>query len=239
MGLHVFPIPIPPPTSLSTCSLQVFPVRQVRVLVSCIQPGLVHLLLFWGVLPRWLRVRESACQCKRSRRCGFDFWFGKIPWKIKRQPTLVFLPGKLHGQRNLAGYGPWEHKKLDTTEYSRIIFFRVFSHRSLCRVLRRVSCTIQWVLISYLLYIQWCAYVNPNFPAYPFPLLPGNHKLAFYICNSTSSVFVFCFKELFFPHAGHYRVLSRDPCAIQEVSVNYQFYIQQCIYVRPNFTIYL
>ena len=41
MGLHVFPIPIPPSTPLSTRSLQVFPVHQVWALVSCIQPGLV------------------------------------------------------------------------------------------------------------------------------------------------------------------------------------------------------
>ena len=41
MGLHAFPIPIPPPTSLSTRPLWVFPVHQVRALVSCIQPGLV------------------------------------------------------------------------------------------------------------------------------------------------------------------------------------------------------
>ena len=41
MGLHVFPIPIPPPTFPSTRSLWVFRVHQVRVLVSCIQPGLV------------------------------------------------------------------------------------------------------------------------------------------------------------------------------------------------------
>ena len=45
MDLHVFPIPIPPPTFLSTWSLQVFPVHQVQALVSCIQPGLVICLI--------------------------------------------------------------------------------------------------------------------------------------------------------------------------------------------------
>ena len=39
--LHVFTIPIPPPTSLSIPSLWVFPAYQPRALVSCIQPGLV------------------------------------------------------------------------------------------------------------------------------------------------------------------------------------------------------
>ena len=41
MDIHVFPIPIPSPTSLSTRSLWVFPVQKVWALVSCIQPGLV------------------------------------------------------------------------------------------------------------------------------------------------------------------------------------------------------
>ena len=30
--------------------------------------------------------------------------------------TQVFLPGKSHGQRSLAGYSPWDGKELDTTE---------------------------------------------------------------------------------------------------------------------------
>ena len=31
----------------------------------------------------------------------------KIPWRQAWQPTPVFLPGKSHGQRSLAGYNPW------------------------------------------------------------------------------------------------------------------------------------
>ena len=34
----------------------------------------------------------------------------------KWQPTLVFLPGKSHGQRSLAGYSPWRCKELDRPE---------------------------------------------------------------------------------------------------------------------------
>ena len=32
------------------------------------------------------------------------------------QPTLVLLPGKCHGWRNLVGYSPWGRKDSDTTE---------------------------------------------------------------------------------------------------------------------------
>ena len=38
------------------------------------------------------------------------------PLKKKMQPTPVFLPGKSHGQRSLAGYSPWDCKESDMTE---------------------------------------------------------------------------------------------------------------------------
>ena len=27
------------------------------------------------------RGKESACECRRHKRCGFDPWVGKIPWR--------------------------------------------------------------------------------------------------------------------------------------------------------------
>ena len=43
-------------------------------------------------------------------------WVGKIPWRRNWQPTSIFLSGKSHGQRNLAGCSPWGYKELDMTE---------------------------------------------------------------------------------------------------------------------------
>ena len=53
---------------------------------------------------------ESACNVGDL---GLIPGLGRRKW----QTTLVFLPGKFHGQRNLAGYSPWGHKELDITEH--------------------------------------------------------------------------------------------------------------------------
>ena len=67
----------------------------------------------------WLpRGKESTCQCRRCKRCGFNPWVEKIPWRRKWQPTPVFLPGEFHGQRSLTGYSPWGRKESDTTKRS-------------------------------------------------------------------------------------------------------------------------
>ena len=63
-----------------------------------------------------LSGKESACQCWSHRRCRFDPWVRKIPWRRKWQLTPVFLPGESHRQRSLAVYSPWGPKELDTAK---------------------------------------------------------------------------------------------------------------------------
>ena len=50
-----------------------------------------------------LVVKNLSANAGGIRRCGFNPWVKKIPWKRSWQPILVFLPGQSHGQRNLVG----------------------------------------------------------------------------------------------------------------------------------------
>ena len=55
-----------------------------------------------------LSGKTSTCQCRRH---GFSPWVRKTPWRRKRQPTPVFLPGQYHRQRNLSGCSPWGRRR--------------------------------------------------------------------------------------------------------------------------------
>ena len=46
----------------------------------------------------------------------FSPWVGRIHCRRTWQPTPVFLPGEVHGQRSLVGYSPRGHKESDTTQ---------------------------------------------------------------------------------------------------------------------------
>jgi len=59
---------------------------------------------------QWLSGKRIRLKCRKHRRCKSNPWVRKIPWRRTWQPTLVFLPGKCHGQRNLESYSPWGHK---------------------------------------------------------------------------------------------------------------------------------
>ena len=48
--------------------------------------------------------KETTCQARRLKRCGFNHWVREIPCRRAQQPTAVFLPWESHGQRSLVGY---------------------------------------------------------------------------------------------------------------------------------------
>ena len=61
-----------------------------------------------------LSGKESDCQCRRHRRQGLDPWVRKIPWRRKRQPAPVFLPGNPM-DRGAWGASLWDCKEWDMT----------------------------------------------------------------------------------------------------------------------------
>ena len=69
-------------------------------------------MIYWASLVAQM-VKNPLVICGKP---GFDPWVWKIPWRRAWQPTPVFLPGESHGQRSLAGYGPWSLKESDMSE---------------------------------------------------------------------------------------------------------------------------
>ena len=59
--------------------------------------------------------KEPTCWRRRHKRYRFYSCVRKIPWRRAWKPTPVFLPGKSHEQRSLAGYSPWGGKELNMT----------------------------------------------------------------------------------------------------------------------------
>ena len=59
--------------------------------------------------PGGIVVNNLLANAGEAKDAGSIPWVRKIPWRRKWQPTALYLPGKFHGQRSLAGYSPWGH----------------------------------------------------------------------------------------------------------------------------------
>ena len=142
------PVPQPPFSFLSHEFDISRSLRQVGSHSICPVTGLFHSV---QCLPWWLRWWRICLQCRRPR---FDPWVMKIPWRRKWQPTLVFLPGKFHGQRSLMGYSPWDCKESATAARPTLWLDDVFSVPVLCRMLELHS--FFPFLNRFCLYVQQC-----------------------------------------------------------------------------------
>ena len=49
---------------------------------------------------------------------GLIPWVRKILWSRKWRSNPIFMPGKFHGQRSLAGCSPWGHIESDITKHT-------------------------------------------------------------------------------------------------------------------------
>ena len=78
-----------------------------------------NLLCSWG-FPRAAsgkkkKNKKTAGQHRKCKRCGFDPWVRKIPWRRACNILQYSCLENPHGQRSLAGYSPKGRKEWDTT----------------------------------------------------------------------------------------------------------------------------
>ena len=62
-----------------------------------------------------LVVKSPPANAEDARDSGSIPELGRFPGGGNGK-SLIFLPGKFHGQRSLADYSPWGHKESDTTD---------------------------------------------------------------------------------------------------------------------------
>ena len=63
-----------------------------------------------------LVVKNLPASVGKRKRCKFDPWVRKIPWKRAWQSTPVVLLGESHGQSSLVSHDPVGHMELNMTE---------------------------------------------------------------------------------------------------------------------------
>ena len=88
-----------------------FPWLQLMRSSKCGKAGVAQIEF---ILKCWIifvsRNKQLFGRIRRHKRCRFNPWVGKIPWRRKWQPTPVFWPGEFHGQRSLTDYSPQDHR---------------------------------------------------------------------------------------------------------------------------------
>ena len=89
-----------------------------------------QLLGIFKYIDRALIISAYTWVVQTGKRPGLT-WVRKICWRRKWEATPIFLLGEFHGQRSLAGYSPWGHKELETTQWLTLSLSYYFSNKIL------------------------------------------------------------------------------------------------------------
>ena len=97
-------------------------------------------------------VAQTEKLLSAMQETGFIPWVRKIPWRRKRQPTPVLLPGKSHGRKSLVSYSPWGCKESDMPERCHFLCTIAVpvwprAHLPMSTVSWLPSATFHWVIL--------------------------------------------------------------------------------------------
>ena len=106
----------------------------------------IHVLKYKSIIIH-MGFPGKECQCRRLR---FNPWV--VLWRWKWQPALVFLPEKSHGQRSLAEYSSWCHKRVKlyyaTEQQQLFLLMFPFNLEVMWILQNNISNSQHWVLFK-------------------------------------------------------------------------------------------
>ena len=102
-------------------------------------------------------VKNPPASAGDLKRCGFNPWVWKVPWRRAWQLTPVFLPRESLGQRSLEGYSPQGHKELDMTEAIQYTCRRIFLKDILLLIISLI-----FLFMSILLFFKQRSQINQS-----------------------------------------------------------------------------
>ena len=105
------------------------PLAQIYVVI-CLSCSIfwavcLHLMPKMG-FPGSASGKEPACQCRRHKRCQFNPWVGKIPWRRAWQPTSSILAWRIPWMGEPVGYCSSTFKELGLKRPSMRAMLKIF-----------------------------------------------------------------------------------------------------------------
>ena len=177
---------------------------------------------------KWSWQKRWSAQMEKNPPAMQETWVWslvrKIPWRRKRLPAPVFLPGEFRRQRNLAGYSPWGHKESDTTErlilwHTSIKYLLVHPLSNPPKFFSHVYSKISWKCFYSSIFLFVLNSVQSEFSLVILINIIYNPHVTCLICNTWQSQSSFLhFPSLGFQDVTLFRLSSDLFCSKSSVS---------------------